>query len=291
MNQSDNKPKENSNPASVHTLLKAQTDYQQSINKRFDQLEAGLKQTSAGFGQQLQTGLKENQRLVNSIKEDNASLGEQINYIEKKIDYVDKTLDLRIRHFDEILKNSQEQYEKNVKDIESQIRYQGERLSGMETKVSSIKYWYIGVGMIIVGLIWVSIAQLTGADKLFMSEMNKSDNKFAYSMQRNFKEILQTLHQDNNDLSESIKKEHQQILTATQKTYRQQLSGLRKENKALLQQQQEENQQFLSDLQQLTREQLATLVELLQPEASYTPAPEPTPDEQLDGTEAIEPDE
>jgi hypothetical protein len=269
MERNDSKRKMTPLEKSVHTLLEAQVEYHQSIKEQLEQLRTQLKESTSGLTQQLETHLKESERVLNSIKQDSDSQSGQISYIEKKIDYVDKTIDLRIKHFDELLKNSQEQYEKNVKNIQDDIRYQIEHLASMETKLGAVRYWYIGVGVIILGLIWVLMFRMSGAGKLGISEIKRSNAQLTLSLREDTHDVLQTITQRNNELLEAIKKNNQEILTSAEQAYQQQL----RENRRFLKMLQEDNQHFLSVLQQSNQEHLSAIAELLQAEETAAPAP------------------
>jgi hypothetical protein len=274
---------------SLQDLLKLQDKNQQQTLDKLEQLEAHLKHNTSIFTQQTESCVKENQRLLNTVIDERESQTEQISYLEKKLDYIDKTIDLRIKHFDELLKNSQEQYEKNVKNIQDDIRYQIERIANMETKLSSLRYLYIGIGVIVVVLVWVLMSRISVVNKLDLAESKKLSEQIVLTLKEDNRETLQTLIQQNNNLLEAIRKDNNELLKDVQQSSKQQNATIQKENKRLLGLLQEDNQLFLAAIQQSNQEQMADIMRLISPATGTPSQPEPIPGEHTDDTEVTEP--
>ncbi len=232
--------------------------------------------------------------IVKKIGKEGFSQSRQLDEINKKIEYIDKSVDLKFKHFDEILQSAQIEYEKSLKNIQDDIRYQAESLTNISGKLTSLKYWYITVGIIILGIIAILIPKSTQTKMPELAEIKKSNQQLVLIVQNESKNITETVNKQNEKLLNAIKTESQEVSapaissTATPlKTsiLKKELKAIKKQNEKLITKIQEDNQKLLSALQQTNQEYMATIAELIHS------IPAPAPAQQNMQTEPIEENE
>ncbi len=281
MKSSANKTKEKGNPLEklIRKLQDTLAKNHQATHDRLEQLETKMKENAVTFSQQKEDCLNEMRQMVNSVEDKHASQSGQISFMGKKIDSVERNIDLKIKHFDEFLKNTQAQYEKNVKDIQDDIKNQIERMANVETTLNLARYWHIGIGVIIIALVGGFMYHINATSKLNLAETRKISEQVVADNQK----ASQNLSQYQATLLETIKNDNRQLLEIVKHSDKQQLSTIQKNNSRILSMQKKDNQNLLSAIQKRLsdiKQQLSEMAELLQPEDIAPPALEPINEEQ-----------